>query len=154
MPRFIGPKDIRFFQSINKELIDWVIETDIILYKTIINESDVNDIYGESINRKYYKGIKFNCLINRSDQESFQTDFGQNIRQNLEVAINRELLQLHNIIPENGDIIEWNNKYWEINNVQENQYLGGRKLSDTNWSFVCQAHITNLSYLNIQERHQ
>lgn len=152
MPRFLGPKDIRFFQSINKELIDYVIETDIILYKTIVVESNVDDIYGESVDRKYYTGIKFNCIINRSDQESFQTDFGQNIRQSLEVAINRELLQQHNIIPENGDIVEWKGMYWEIDNVKENQYLAGRKL--LNWSYVFQAHATNLSYLNIEERTQ
>lgn len=152
MPRFLGPKDIRFFQSINKEIIDWVIETDIILYKTVIIESNIEDIYGESVDRKFYAGIKFNCIINREDQTSFQTDFGQNMKQNIEIAMNRELLQQHNVIPTNGDILEWNNIYWEINNVEENQYLAGRKLLD--WSYVCQAHSTNLSYLNIQERHQ
>ena len=152
MPRFLGPKDIRFFQSINKELIDWVIETDIILYKTIVIESNVDDIYGESVDRTYYTGINFNCIINRSNQESFQTDFGQNMRQTFEAAINRELLEQHNIIPENGDIVEWNDAYWEINNVEENQYLAGRKL--LNWSYVFQAHASNVSHLNIAERTQ
>jgi len=152
MPRFVGPHDVRFFQSINKELIDWVIETDIILYKVNIINSDNDDIYGESVNKQYYKGVKFNSIINRSNQESFSTNFGKDIRQPLEFALNRELLQQKNIIPEMGDIVEWNNIYWEIDNVEENQYIAGRKL--LNWSFVCQAHLTNVSLTNLIERHQ
>lgn len=152
MPRFIGPKDFRFIQSINNEIINWVIETSVTFYKVIIEESDVDDIYGESINKKYYSGVKINCLINRNDQESTMTNFGPNIKQPLELAINKELIMKHNIIPEIGDVVEWNNTFWEINNVKENQYLGGRKLLSL--SYVCQAHLTNLSYNNIIERHQ
>lgn len=150
MPRFFGPKDLNLIQSINNELINWVLETPITLYKVVTEESDVNDIYGESINKKYYSGIKFNCLISMETEESVQTEIGRDIKRKIKVAINKELLKPYNIVPEIGDIIEFNSMHWEIDNVIQNQLIMNRE--NINFSYVCHAHLTNFSYINLEER--
>jgi len=152
MKRFMSPRDAVFFQSINEELINKIVETEITLFKVVIRDSDAGDIYGESPNRKYYTGIMLNCLINRGPQESRQSDFGQNVNQNISCAINRYQLEQKDVYPENGDIIEWNEFYYEVDNIEENQYIAGRQDEIYNWSFVCTGHLTNISYVNIEER--
>ena len=152
MKRFMSPRDAVFFQSINEELINKIVETEITLFKVVIRDSDAGDIYGESPNKKYYTGIMLNCLINRGPQESRQSDFGQNVNQNISCAINRYQLEQKDVYPENGDIIEWNEFYYEVDNIEENQYIAGRQDEIYNWSFVCTGHLTNISYVNIEER--
>jgi hypothetical protein len=154
MPRFITERDARFFYNVNNELINDVVETEIQIFKTVIQESNPDDIYGESIGRKYYTGVRINCLINRSDSTVDSTNFGQNVLQSIVFSINREFAKQKNVYPENGDIVQWNSYLYEIDHVVENQYIAGRSDQDLNWSFVCTAHLTNISQINISERQQ
>ena len=150
--RFISPRDLTFFQSINEELINKIVETEIVLFKTIIEDSNTDNIYGESPDRRYKVGIELNCLINRDNEVSRQSDFGQNISQNISVSINRYQLEQKNVYPENGDVIEWSDYYYEIDNVAKNQRIAGRQDSTYDWSFLCTGHLSNVSHLNIEER--
>ena len=154
MPRFITERDSRFFYNINNELVNDVVETEIQIFKTVIAESNPDDIYGESTTRKYYTGVRINCLINRADSTTDQTTFGQNVIQSITFAINREIAKSKNVYPENGDIIQWNSFLYEVDHVSENQHIAGRSDQDLNWSFVCNAHMTNISQINISERSQ
>ena len=56
MARFALARDIKFFESISREIVDAVVTTTVILYKLIIEESKIN-LYGESLNKTYYQGV-------------------------------------------------------------------------------------------------
>ena len=45
MPKFLVGRDIDFFKSIARELVDTVIENTVVLYKINLNETKIN-IYG------------------------------------------------------------------------------------------------------------
>ena len=49
-----------------------------------------------------------------------------------------------------GDIVFWENSYFEIDQVAENQFLGGQP--EKNYSLICNGHLARLSKLNIMER--
>jgi len=53
MPRFALDRDINFFKSISRELVDAVIETTVVLYKLVIEDVKTN-LYGESLNKSYF----------------------------------------------------------------------------------------------------
>jgi len=154
MARFISPNDVKFIQSINSELIKDVISTEIYIFKSIIEDSEPENIYGESINRAYYTGVNIMCIIDRSSQDSRFMDQGVTTIQSFKSSINRQHAIEKNIIPEVGDIILWNGYYYEINNVNENQYVAGRFEDHYNWSFIVTAQLTNTSFINIKERLQ
>jgi len=46
MARFALARDIKFFEGISRELVDAVIETAVVLYKLVIEDSKTN-LYGE-----------------------------------------------------------------------------------------------------------
>lgn len=148
MPRFLTDKDKAFIDSINNELINDVVETPIIIYKYVLEDSD--DIYGEDINKHYKPGVEIYCIIDRSEPTTEEDEFGTNIKQSVAFNINRDYLSQKNIYPEIGDIIEWNEFYYQIDNIKENQYLLGRSIY--NFSILVDAHRTDKSHINIGNR--
>jgi len=54
------------------------------------------------------------------------------------------------IYPEIGDMIFFDQSYYEIDNTNEVQFLGGQP--ENNYSIVCTAFMTRKSDLNIEQR--
>jgi len=151
MPRFVTDKDVAFFQNVNKELIDTVIETVVTLWKIAIENSKVN-IYGEATKKEYYTGVKLTCLIDRKNTQP--TAEGQTVDTVQPVTFNflRLTLQEKNTYPELGDIVEFHGGYYEIENINENQLLAGQPWF--NFSLACEAHLTRRSNLHLDEAQQ
>ena len=149
MARFTLDRDVRFFESVARELVDAVIETSVVLYKLIIEESKTN-LYGESLNKTYYQGLNCNAVIERSDTSVSYEGFGSDQGQTVEFRFNRFTLEEKNFYPEIGDIIYHNDAYFEIDNVREDQLIGGQ--TSNNFSIICSAFMTRRSSIQTEER--
>ena len=149
MARFTLDRDIRFFRDISRELVDDVITTSVILYKLIIGESKTN-LYGESLNKTYYTPVTLNCIIERDDTSVQYEGFGSDINQSVQYRFNRFTLEGAGFYPEIGDIIFHNDAYFEIDNVREDQLIGGRP--DEKFSIICSTFMTRKTTLQTEER--
>ncbi len=149
MTRFSLERDIRFFRDISRELVDDVITTSVILYKLIIGESKTN-LYGESLNKTYYTPVTLNCIIERDDTSVQYEGFGSDINQSVQYRFNRFTLEGAGFYPEIGDIIFHNDAYFEIDNVREDQLIGGRP--DEKFSIICSTFMTRKTTLQTEER--
>jgi len=98
MPRFALDRDIRFFESISKELVDTVIETTVVLFKLAIEDISTN-LYGESLNKSYYQGTECTAVIERDDTSVSYEGFGSDSGQNVEFRFNRITLKDKDSIP-------------------------------------------------------
>ena len=125
MPLFGGDRDISLFRTMNKELINDIIQTEIGFYKFVIQDSEIN-VYGESENKVYYEPLLVPSLITREDQAWNETDFGPDSTQQMTFAFLRATLVEKNIVPEIGDIVLYNNDYFEFNSIVENQFFTGK----------------------------
>ena len=126
MPLFGGARDISLFRTMNKELINDIIQTEVGFYKFVLQDSATN-IYGESENKVYYEPMLIPCLINREDQVWSETDFGPDSTQQMTFSFLRATLVEKDLIPEIGDIVLYNNDYFEFTSVIENQFFVGKK---------------------------
>jgi hypothetical protein len=149
MTRFALDRDIRFFRDISRELVDDVITTSVILYKLIIGESKTN-LYGESLNKTYYTPVTLNCIIERDDTSVQYEGFGSDINQSVQYRFNRFTLEGAGFYPEIGDIIFHNDAYFEIDNVREDQLIGGRP--DEKFSIICSTFMSRKTTLQTEER--
>ena len=149
MARFTLDRDVRFFESIAREMVDAVIETSVVLYKLIIEESKTN-LYGESLNKTYYQGLNCNAVIERGDTSVSYEGFGSDQGQTVEFRFNRFTLEEKNFYPEIGDIIYHNDAYFEIDNVREDQLIGGQTAN--NFSIICSTFMTRRSSIQTEER--
>lgn len=151
MARFALDRDIRFFEGISAELVDAVIQTTVVLYKLIVGDSKTN-LYGESLNKTYYKGVETTCVIERQDTTVTYEGFGSDQGQSVEFRFNRFTLKDNNFYPEIGDIIFHNSAYFEIDNVREDQLIGGRTGDQEHFSIICSTFMSRRTTLQTEEK--
>jgi|TARA_R110000772_G_scaffold104940_2_gene206481 hypothetical protein len=125
MALFGGQRDAKFLASINSELINAIIDTEIEFYKLVVESSNSN-LYGESESKSYYNSILIPCLITKDDKNSNMDDYGHTYTRTSKFAIARDILVKADFYPEVGDIVFWDNEYFELDNVDANQYFVGK----------------------------
>ena len=158
MALFGGKRDARFLASINRELLNAIIDTEIEFYKLNVEQSKSN-IYGEAERKSYYDSVLIPCLITKDDKSSVMDDYGHSYTRTGKFAISRDLLERIGMYPQPGDIILWDNEYFEIDNVDANQYFTGK--NPETWpngsnhgysvSIVCDAHVTSQTPQGIKD---
>ena len=149
MPKFLQTRDIEFFKSIARELVDDVVQNTIVLFKVNMNETKVN-IYGESLNKTWYPGVELYALYSKSPEDVVYEGFGPEMQQNITFKLDRMMCEEKDVYPEIGDIIFFDTSYYEIDNTNEIQFIGGSP--DNNFSIVCETFMVTKSTLNIEER--
>lgn len=160
MPKFLVGRDISFLRNVARELVEKVIEETCVLYKINLNETTVN-IYGESMNKTWQIGVQLYVLINKEAETPNYEGFGPDTNQNIEFRFDREQCREKNTYPEIGDVIYFNDSYYEIDNTNEIQLVSGlpgaedesnETYNRTNWSIICSTFMVSKSNLNIEER--
>jgi hypothetical protein len=149
MPKFVLGRDVDFFKSIARELVDDVVQNIITLFKVNINETKVN-IYGEAMNKTWMPGVNLYALVDREPESARYEGFGADTDQNITFKVDRFKCEEVNVYPEVGDVILYNNGYFEIDNTSEIQYAGGQPYNS--FSIVISAFMVSKSNLNIEER--
>ena len=150
-PFFLPQKEYDLINSMNEELIDEIVGQSVDIYKVSIDNTEDN-VYGESTTKYYELGFRVNCLILYNEPEVEQTEFGADLRSDIEMYFQRNNLSSGsiNFYPEAGDIVDWNDGYWEINGTTEPQLFAGHPNFKHN--IVATAHRSRLSSLQIEER--
>jgi len=150
--RYFSQRDLNMINSLNGELMGNIIENIIDIFKISPSETKTN-IYGETAaetGKWYFPAIKISALVERADMATSYDDFGPNRNQDYVFKMREKMMRQLEFYPEIGDIVFFNDRYYEINSVISEQLLGGQ--SDKNHSIICNAHYTKYTSLNILER--
>tara|TARA_Y100001937_G_scaffold58403_1_gene80057 strand:- start:6539 stop:7024 length:486 start_codon:yes stop_codon:yes gene_type:complete len=153
--RFYSQRDIDTFDKFNKELVgnlstgaDGIINQEVIVYKVSVYDTEVN-MYGETSEGKVFKpGVQLVALVEADDQTTTTDEFGPDLQQLATFSFVRQSLVDLSFVVEIGDVINWNDGYWEISSVNENQLIGGQTSYDH--SVVCSTFLVRISNLNIE----
>ncbi len=158
MALFGTKRDARFLAAINSELLNSIIDTEIEFFKLVIEQSNSN-IYGESTSKTYFNSILIPALITKENKTSNMDDYGHTYTRTAQFGISRDILEKASFYPEVGDIIKWDNEFYELDNVDANPYFSGKN-PDT-WpngnnfgysvSVLCDSHVTRQAPLNIRK---
>ena len=152
--RFLPQRDRNFLERINKELIgdlknadDGIINQKIVIYKISTYDSSTN-MYGEAVGGKNFKqGVQLACIVEAQDFDYNTDEFGPDAQQDAQFHILRETLLELSLIPEIGDIVEWNFGFFEVNGILENQLIAG--IQENNWSVTLNTHLSRQSFSNM-----
>lgn len=158
MALFGSSRDVSYLRRISKELTDRVSGMEVLYYKISLNETEV-DIYGDAKKRMYYSPILITCTMDRMPQENNNASYGSDTTRTIDFNFLRDDLMDINLVPEKGDIIVWNESYYEVENNPENQLVVGKdpdySIQDDlqnygrSWSIICNTHLVNVNKLNI-----
>ena len=148
-PFFIPQKEVDLFDALNEELIDNIIGQYVDIYKISVEDTEDN-LYGESTKKYFKTGFRVNCLISFDAPTIELDEFGPDKKANIEMFFHRTTLEEANFYPEIGDIVDWNDFYFEINSISSPQLIGGHQ--DFKHDIKATAHNIRLSSIQIVER--
>ena len=131
MALFGSSRDVSTFKGIAKELLENVISQQVGYYKYMLNDTTVN-VYGEGMNRYYIGPILINCLIERGDFSTVTKEQVLDVARPATFRFLKDHLQDANVVPEIGDILMYNELYYEVDNVNQNQLILGK---DPNYAY-------------------
>jgi hypothetical protein len=150
--RYFSQRDLNLVNSLNAELMGDIVEVLIQIFKISPTETKTN-IYGETSaesGKWYMPAIQISSLVERADMTAEYDDFGPSRNQDYVFKMREKMLKQVNFYPEIGDIVLFNDRYYEIDNVVQEQLLGGHP--DKSHSIICNGHYTKITSLNVLER--
>ena len=150
--RYFSQRDLNLVAQFNAELMGDIVEVLVQIFKISPTETKTN-IYGETAaetGKWYMPAIQISSLIERADMTAEYDDFGPSRNQDYVFKMREKMLKQVNFYPEIGDIVLFNDRYYEIDNVVQEQLLGGQP--DKSHSIICNGHYTKITSLNVLER--
>ena len=141
MALYGGARDMSLFRNINRELMHNIISQQCVLYKYDLDETQVN-IYGEASTEKFYHPpVLLYCLIDTPSQQFPESEFGPNFNWNPTFKFLKDDLLAStsgsceedndnpngaNLVTEVGDIIMYQQAYFQIDTVNISKYFVGK----------------------------
>ena len=158
MALFGGSRDISLFNSVSKELINDIIQTEVGYYKFVL-EKTTSNIYGESMGKIFYEPVRIACLMKKEDQTWSSDEFGSDVDQTFDIRfLKKELVDI-NLVPEVGDILLFKNNFYEIDTKVENQLILGKDPDyaistgttdfGSSHSIILTGHLSRIEKLNL-----
>lgn len=161
MAIFTSLRDINMFKGITRELVEDVISQQIGYYKIMLANTTTN-VYGESLNKQFIGPVLMYTMIERGDFEFAPMDMTVNVNRPVTFRFFKDHLIDANVVPEVGDVIMYNEKYYEVNNLNENQLIGGKDNQyaystgldnfGSSYSIILTAHYTSPDKLGITQQ--
>ena len=148
MPKFFNAKDLDFIKTISEEVVDYVVEQAVTLFKVSVGETKTN-LYGESLGKIWRAPSTMMAIVDREPINVTYEGFGADKQGTVEFRFNRQRLReesyavpkvrdingtlvpteaIQNLTagyPEIGDVILYDTIYYEVDNVREPQWIGG-----------------------------
>ena len=162
-------RDISMFRHVNRELMWNIISQECVYYKYMLGETKVN-MYGEATDGRYFQNpVILFALIERSAQTNPISMNDVGFEWPIVFKFLRDDLVDADVVPEVGDIIMYNNGYWEVDNTNANEYFVGKDpqypyyddngenplnpgLENFGWNtaIICDAHYVPSDRVNIE----
>ena len=184
MPKFFNAKDIDFIKTISEEVVDYLVEQAVVLFKVSVGETKTN-LYGESLGKVWRAPSTLMCIVDREPMNVVYEGFGADRQGLVEFRFNiqrlreesyavpkvrdingtlipTEAIQNVNVgYPEIGDVMLYDDIYYEIDNVKEPQWIGGSpemydkesgEFADTSNILIAACHMVRKSQVQIDDR--
>lgn len=126
MALFGSSRDVSMLRKVNRELLGDIMSQQCVLYKVNL-EKTVSNIYGESTGYRYYtEPTILYCRITRTDPTFNNTDIGRDYSRTMTFSFLRDDLVDASVYPELGDIIMYQEGYFEVEQAYDNQLFVGK----------------------------
>ena len=125
MALFGTVRDAAMQIGVAQEFVNNVVTQQIGYYKVVLPDTQP-DVYGEAFVKSYIGPVLMNCLIVRGDFTTTIDNFGPDVRRIAGFRFLKVSLVEANVVPETGDIVMYNELYYEVDNVNQNQYFLGK----------------------------
>ena len=108
-------------------------------------------MYGEaagSTGKVYSPGVKLASLVAQDPGETTTNEWGPDRRVTAAFNFLRKSLVEINFVIDVGDIIDWYDNYWEVQSINESQFVGGQ--DNKKFALQASAFMVRRSQLQIE----
>jgi len=164
MPLFGSYRDSGLVLSVNRELLHGIISNEVAIYKLNLEQTQVN-IYEESEQRSYDPAVRAYALVQLDTPLTDSSEAGLSFTRSATFGILKTDLIDSQLVVLEGDIIEYDNGYYEVDQVVDTVYWTGRNpstvigMTQDNWpihgydiSITVICHLTSTNSLHIVDR--
>lgn len=134
---FVGAREVAFFNSINKELLQKVISQRVIYYSVSEEHTHTHRLYGEAIEKTVFTPVEINALVLYQEPEQKADQFSIDTIYKMEVYFYQEQLRERNVIPREGDFLKYGDVVYEIEKLNRPQIIYGQIEKEVMIKAVC-----------------
>ncbi len=145
---FRGKHDIEYLKRLNKELIEHII-AEKITYYPISKKFTTKNIYGEAKDKNYDPPVDLHALVRWGEQTITTTNFGQDLIYSITAFVLDDTLQEINLLPKEGDMVEYDSKHFEITGIEFPRQMLGREEEGFYVKLDCTTARRNVFHSNI-----
>ena len=161
MALFGGYKDINTFRGISREVVENVVSQNCGYYKIKLDQTNTN-VYGESMSKYYIGPVLLPCLIERGEFQFSKDNYGVDVDRKVGFRLMKYHLVKANVVPEVGDVVLYNEEFYKVDNVNENQFILGKdpdysyeeglEVFGDSFSIVLSCHLASPDSLGIKQQ--
>lgn len=137
MKKFITEKHIEFINRVNKLLIQKIVGQEVIYYAVSLKHSNVHRFYRESVEKTTAAPVRVNALVSYNNPNTTSTNHGLDSKYELEVYFHNQELIERNLVPKEGDFIEFGEIFFEITSVTQPQLIYGEPHNKIMTKCIC-----------------
>ena len=125
-PLFVTPKELNFFNHINKELIQRIVAQTITYYAVSEEHTKTHKLYDEAITKTIFQPVTINARVLYKSPDQNVGQFSIDTVYSIECYFHIFELQERNIIPREGDFVKFGNTVYEIEKLTRPQITYGQ----------------------------
>ena len=162
MPLFTTKRDALLLKHFFKEKMHKFDSIEVEIFKLALSEMEIN-LYNESSKKVYYNPVRVFSTPTKEAFDMVDVDTGIDAVQTVSFFFLRDDLIDRDLVLEEGDIVRFDEKYYEIDNTRSTNYWAGKNpetlpvvtegrtslVHGYNVSIVADTHLTRISQLNI-----
>jgi len=123
--KFVTNRDLAFFHTVNRELIQSVVQQEVLYYQILAEKTTRDDLYNESVKKVWSNPVKINALIMYENSTEQITMLPPDSKFNIDIYFHKQELLDRNMNPMMGDFVKYGKALYEILNVSEPQPIAG-----------------------------
>jgi len=146
---FVGDKEIHFFNSINKELLQKIVCQKVIYYAISEEKTNTHKLYDEAIKKTVHVPVEINALVLYNEPSQTVGKFSIDTIYSIEAYFHMDELEERNLIPREGDFLKFGDILYEIEKLHKPQIVYGQIENKVMVKSVCR--VARKSQLHIED---
>lgn len=124
--KFVTDKEIAFVNSINRELVQNVVGEEIHYYAIVTEKTRIHRLYQEAVKKVWAAPVKVNALVMYDNPTVKSTNIGVDSVYTIDVYFHQQELVDRNVVPREGDFVEYGSIFYEIVTCTQPQVMFGQ----------------------------
>lgn len=135
--KFITGRELGLIDRWNRELIQGTVEQEVVYYAISVEDSVIDDVYEEAIQKEYYHPVRINARV-LFDQTATKAAGGTlDATYSVTVQLHADECRKRNLRPREGDFVEFGQVVYEITTVGHAQPVFGQINDKLKYELTC-----------------